>query len=39
MLDGVDINQMNMMQMCDYLKKSCCPALKELVKQAENSLR
>jgi hypothetical protein len=39
MLDGVDFDRMNMSEICAHLKKSCCPALNELVKQAEKSLR
>jgi hypothetical protein len=38
MLDGVHFDSMNMEEVCRYLKKSCCPALKELIKQAEKSL-
>lgn len=38
MLDGIDINRLNMRQMCDYLEDSCCPALKEIIKQADKSL-
>jgi hypothetical protein len=38
MLDGVDFDKMTMANMCMYLKKSCCPALKDLVKQAEKIL-
>jgi hypothetical protein len=38
MLDSVDFDTMNMAELCMHLKKSCCPALKELIKQAEKSL-
>lgn len=38
MLDKADINKMNISQMCDYLEDSCCPALKEIIKQTEKSL-
>jgi hypothetical protein len=33
MLDGLDFARMTMSQICAHLKKSCCPALKELEKQ------
>ena len=38
MLDNIDLHKLNMEQMCEYLRKSCCPALKEIIKQAEKSL-
>jgi hypothetical protein len=38
MLDGIDFDRMSMMAICEHLKKSCCPALKELIKVAEKSL-
>jgi hypothetical protein len=36
MLDGVNFDKMNMDEMCDYLKKSCCPALKEIIKNSSS---
>jgi hypothetical protein len=39
MLDGVDFDRMNMGEICSHLKKSCCPALKELIKDATKNLR
>jgi hypothetical protein len=39
MLDGVELEKMNMVEMCHHLKKSCCPALDEIIKDAEKSLR
>lgn len=38
MLDKIDINKMNIHQMCDHLEASCCPALKEIIKEAEKSI-
>ena len=38
MLDKIDLNRMNIDQMCDHLEASCCPALKEIIKQAEKSI-
>lgn len=38
MLDNVDLHLMTIEEMYEYLRKSCCPALKELIKQAEKSL-
>jgi hypothetical protein len=34
MLDNIDLHLMTIEQMCDYLERSCCPALKEIIKQA-----
>ena len=38
MLDKIDINKMDIHQMCDHLEVSCCPALKEIIKEAEKSI-
>jgi hypothetical protein len=38
MLDNIDIHKLNINQMCDYLEDSCCPTLKELIKQTEKSI-
>jgi len=37
MLDGVELEKMNMSEICHHLKKSCCPALQDIIKQAEKS--
>jgi hypothetical protein len=38
MLDKIDMNKMNMNQICDHLEDSCCPALKEIIKETEKSI-
>jgi hypothetical protein len=38
MLDTIDLHAMTFDEICNHLRKSCCPALKELVKEAEKNL-
>lgn len=38
MLENVNLHLMTMEEMCEYLRKSCCPALKEIIKQAEKTI-
>jgi len=33
MLDDIDISKSSISEICQHLKKSCCPALKEIIKQ------
>lgn len=33
MLDDYDVTNLTIHEICEYLKKSCCPALKEIIRQ------
>jgi hypothetical protein len=33
MLDDIDISKLTILEICEHLKKSCCPALKQIIKQ------
>jgi len=37
MLDKIDLHNNSVKEICIYLKKSCCPALKELIKEIQNN--
>jgi len=32
MLDDIDVKKLSIKEICIHLKKSCCPALKEIIK-------
>ena len=33
MLDDLDMSNLSIHEICDHLKKSCCPALKDIIRQ------